>query len=329
MQKKVFITGATGLVGSRLCKKFLEAGYEVLALRRRTSSMKLVAAFHDEVQWYEGDLLHQESLRAPITQADYVIHVGAMVSFSSENDALMQQVNVQGTSNMLALSMACGCEKFFFISSVASLGTPRAGYVIDETTTMATHNAVPRTMYASTKFEAEKRVWEAASQGLDVLIVNPSVVLGVGDWGRSSGRLIDYVFCKPSFYPVGCLNVVDLRDLVDIIYQLLESPFKNERYIVSSSYLTYQDFFQRVAQALQVSPPSWKLWPWLAAILWRLERIRSRFHVQPSLITRESMFVAASRVRYDNAKIQKALTINFRSLHETLQWVCTAYLAEK
>ena len=327
MKKKVFITGATGLVGSWLCRKFLAKGNQVLALRRTTSSMKLAEDFSNQVQWHEGDLLHPESLREPITQADYVIHAGAMISFSSKSAEMMQKINVQGTQNMVDLSLACGCEKFCFIGSTAGLGKPRTGKVIDET--IDSECADKNTMYAFTKFEAEKRVWAASEQGLDIIIVNPPAILGVGDWSQSSGRLIGYVWRQRAFYTGGILNLVDLRDLVDMVYQLLESPLKNERYIVSAAYMTYKDFFRKVARRLKVPPPYLRLSSLTTAILWRFAGLWSRLTGSSSLLTRESVRSASSRFRYNSDKIRRALNMNFRPVEDTLDWVCNAFLEDK
>jgi len=327
MQKKVFITGATGLVGSTLCRKFLQQGYQVLALCRPTSSMKLVETFRNQVQWYEGDLLNRNSLRTPIKQADYVIHAGAMISYAPESGAQMRQVNIQGTENVVDLSLEYGCKKFCFIGSTAGLGKPQTNQVIDET--IDSERAYKNTLYAHTKFEAEKRVWIASRKGLNVIIVNPPIILGTGDWSQSSLRLIDYVWRKRWFYPSGIINLVDIRDLADMVYQLSESPLKNERYIVSATYMTYQDFFREVANRLMVPPPSLRL-SWLVAeILWRFSSLWSRLTGSPSLITREAVYSASSQFRYSNDKIREALNINFRPIEETLDWVCAAFLTDK
>ena len=324
MRQKIFITGATGLVGSFLCKKFLQQGYQVLALYRSTS--KLVETFRNQVQWYQGDLLNRKSLRTPISQADFVIHAAAMVSYTPESATQMRQVNIQGTENMLDLSIAYGCKKFCFIGSIAGLGKPQNGQVIDET--IDSERADKSTLYAFTKFESEKRVWTASRKGLDMLVVNPSVILGVGSWSQSSLRLIDYVGRKGWFYPTGILNLVDVRDLADIVYQLIESPLKNERYIVSAAYMTYKDFFQKVANRFMVRPPSFRLSSLTAEMLWWFASLRSRLAGSPPLVTRETIRAASSQFRYNSDKIRNTLNINFREVEETLDWVCTAFLAD-
>ncbi|MBY0424921.1 MAG: SDR family NAD(P)-dependent oxidoreductase, partial [Cytophagales bacterium] len=175
----VFITGATGLVGSFLAKKFLDNGYQVRALKRKESNISLVEAFYDKIEWIIGDLLDAESLETGIKGADIVIHAAAIVSFNPRDKEKMFQNNINGTANMVNLAIKLKTPRFCHVSSIASLGRNEEIATIDENTKWK--DSELNSNYAISKYLGELEVWRGIEEGLNAVIVNPSTVLGPGD----------------------------------------------------------------------------------------------------------------------------------------------------
>lgn len=320
----IFITGATGLIGSHLCKHFIDAGHAVVALKRENSNLGLLYDYAEQIEWKLGDITDPKSLEGIFSTIDYVIHSAAMISFEEDNQQTMIQVNVNGTMNVLKEAKESNVQKFCLISSSAALGKPLKGQLIDEN--INTETSIKNTHYARSKYLAEQATWSAGKSGLPILILNPPVVLGAGDWTQSSGRLIDYVWKRKSFYPSGIVNVVDLRDLVHMLDQLLFSDVTNEQFIVSGHSIYYKEFFEKTALKMNCTPPKLKLSKFFAEVLWRLEKARSKLTGSKPFITKETARSSSSEYRYSNYKILKSTNLEFRALEDTIDYVCQAYL---
>lgn len=320
----VFVTGATGFVGSYLCRKFLQEGFAVSALRRETSNLSALEDIHHRILWVNGDVRDPTSMAEAIASATYVIHSAAIISFTPETRELMYQVNVEGTRSVVSLCKQHTPKKLCLISSSAALGKPSTGTTIDES--IDTSKSFKNTHYATTKYLAEQEVKQALEEGLPGVIVNPPVVLGAGGWEQSSGRLIDYVWRGKSLYPSGIINLVDVRDLCEVVYQLTVGSQHKEQFLVSAHSIFYKELFERVAQHLQVPPPHRKLSRWIAEVAWRVEALRSKLTGSKPFITQENAQSTSSRYTYDSTKLLTSLNYQFRSLEETLSWVCEAFL---
>ena len=254
------ITGANGLIGSHIIRRYLDAGQTVAALRRANSDLSLLNDIQDRVTWLEGDILDIPSLEDALQTVQKqgtvdVIHVAAMISYSPKDRDRMDKVNVEGTANVVNLCRAKGVRKLGYISSVAAVGRPtikgentNAAIVIDEG--QRWEESPQNSFYGQTKYRAELEVWRGIAEGLDAVIVNPSLVLGEGDWTRSSTQLFKYAYDEKPFYPAGIVNLVDVRDVAEAVFQLMPSTITAERFILSAKSLSYKEFLDRMADAM-------------------------------------------------------------------------------
>lgn len=321
---KVLITGVTGLLGGALAQDFKQKGIDVFGLVRPGQVVK-------DITCREGDIMDIHSLTEAMEGMDYVIHAAAIVSFSPKDRPAMYQVNVEGTANVVnaALTMP-NIKKVIFISSIAALGRPaqHVGNLViqeDQKWEESPHNS----HYAITKFQAECEVWRAHAEGLPVLIFNPTIVLGEGNWTRSSAQLFKYVYDERPFFTSGFLNYVDIKDLCQVIWLGIQSPLTGERFIVNGGQITYQSFFQKVAQSFQRKAPSIQIIkPWLS-ILWRLEAIRSFITGNAPLITRETATSASLKLSYPSTKLQNAFSIEFTPIDQTIQRVTSYFMTKQ
>lgn len=328
------ITGATGFVGSHLIRRYLAADLPVVALKRPGSGAGLLTDIADQISWIEGDIQDIPSLEMAIQPGMDVIHAAAVVSFSPKNRDLMEKVNVEGTANVVNVCLHAGVRKLGFISSVAALGRPNPkvahlGQPIVVNEAQKWEDSPNNSFYAQTKYRAELEVWRGHTEGLATVIVNPALVLGEGDWTKTSVQLFKYIHDENRFYTDGLVNYVDVSDVADVMIGLMtrelpESFNQFPRFILSGGTIPYKALFDKIAFSLGKQPPSIRVSPGLARWLWRVEAVRSWLTGKPALITRETAQAATMSYQFDGHKIEQVLGFQYRPLNETLTRVANA-----
>jgi len=317
---KVFITGATGLVGSYIAKYFLEKGYFVKALKREKSDTSALREYTNQIQWIEGDIFDVELLKTSIENEDIVIHSAALVSFRAKDRKAMMKTNVEGTANIVNVCLDKKIKKFIHISSIASLGRKKGIAEIDETSKW--EDSEYNTHYAESKYLAELEVWRAISEGLSAVILNPSLVFGAGDWNRTSLQIFKYVASGKPFYPVGSCNYVDVRDIAEAAWLFAENNIVGERFILNAGNIPFKDLFAQIARLMGKKPPHIAVTPFLAEIAWRIDALKAFFTFSQPTITKETARNSYRHFVYKNDKIKKFLPqFSFRPLNDTLEWV--------
>jgi len=190
----VFVTGGTGLVGARLIFDLLNRGEQVKALKRPETApekaLPYFSAYTDQpgqylerVTWVEGDLLDLDSLLTHIEPECDIYHCAAKVSFFSDDKKLIDETNVEGTANMVNAALINRARKFCHVSSIGALGSMINGSQINEETAWL---ASGKSAYSFSKYLSELEVWRGMAEGLNAVIVNPSVILGAGNWTQGS-----------------------------------------------------------------------------------------------------------------------------------------------
>ncbi len=314
----ILVTGATGLVGTQICKYLVKEQIACKGLKRPDSVID--EDLINTVTWIEGDVLDIQSVEEALEDVDTVLHAAALISFYSKDFDRMNEVNVYGTANMINASLRAKVDRFVHISSVAALGKAKNTIPVNENTLWS--NSADTSHYAESKYFAELEVWRGQEEGLSTIILNPSVVLGPGNLNASSTRLFKYAWDEGLFYPGGALNYIDLRDLAKATLQLMRSQVEGERFIVSAGSISYQSFFEMAADAFHKKPPSIKLTPLTAALVLIAERIKSLVLRTPPRVSRESLQFSDLHDLYDNTKIKKYLDFDFTSIKDTIAWSC-------
>ncbi|MFY0593303.1 NAD-dependent epimerase/dehydratase family protein [Roseivirga sp.] len=316
---KVFITGATGLLGSFICRNLLAKGHEIKAVKRTTSKMTLLEDITDQIDWVVGDMNDTVFLEESLTGIDGVIHAAAIISFDKRWEDRMYHTNVLGTADIVNASLKCGVKKFMHISSVAAIGRKVGEKYLDENNRW--EEGEFDSIYARSKYYQELEVWRGAQEGLEVKIVNPSIVLGPGLWGAGgSTSVFNYAYDEKSFHPEGTVNYVDVRDVAEIIVKLLESDISDERFILNADTIGYKEFFGKIATAFGKKGPSKQVKPWMLKVAVALEFIRSRITGKEAMITKDTAILSRAQFHFKNDKIKKELGFEFRSLDESIAW---------
>lgn len=323
----ILVTGATGFLGSFICRKLLKEQLDFIALKRSNSSLSLLEDVKDQIIWHEGDITQIDTIDAILEKVDIVIHAAAVVSFHSSDYEKMSRVNVEGTKMLVNSCLRSGIKKIIFVSSVAALGRDKTKSEVDESNKW--QESKYNTYYGESKYLAELEVWRGHVEGLDAVVVNPSVILGPGDWNNSSSAIFKYVWDEKPFYTQGYINYVDVRDVTDIIYKLLNSDITGQRFIVNAGKVTFKEMFDQIAQRFNKKPPAIKASQLLVKIGLFIEWLKYIFTGKKPLITRETARVGKTQIYFDNTKVVNELNHTFVPLDETLNWACGHYLDNK
>lgn len=336
----ILLTGATGMQGAYLLYDLLRTGKPVRAIKRSSSTTTIQQrvfnclnqqhGLHlspDDAQWVEAGLLDYQSLFAAMQGVRVVYHAAAMVSFVPEEHRQMLKTNIEGTANVVNAALNQQVEKLAYVSSIAALGSEPQSGLITENSKRNPKNKY--NYYAVSKFNAEMEVWRGTAEGLPAVIVNPSIILGVGDWQKGSPAFFGQVWKGFPFYTKGRTGFVDARDVSKVLISLVDSPVRNERFILSAENLTYQAVFTEIARVLKKKPPQYYASRWLTGIAWRFEALKSKISRQNPLITRETADSAHEISRFSNEKITKQLDFQFTPIEKTIEDIGRCFLSDK
>ena len=314
----IAITGATGLLGHHLIEKFQTEDLEMVALHRPGKEN----ALPDSIKKRQADILDQVSLREAFEGVDTIIHSAAFVSFNPRWRNKLFDTNVTGTKNVVDTCLQMGVKNLIHISSVAALGRSSKGTITEE----SKWNSDNTTDYAETKYLAELEVYRGAEEGLNISMVNPSVILSASQSDRSSARLFDYVWNEKKYYTTGSLNYVDARDVAEAVLQLYKKPQHGQKFILSAGTLPFREFFVKIAERFNKKPPSIKVSSSLSYWAGLAEEFRAFLINNEPLVTRQSAKMAIQSYQYSSQKSLDTLGIRFQTLEQTLEWCCEHYL---
>ena len=323
---KILVTGGTGFVGSYILR-YLVDRYEgeVCAIYRNTSSFDLVRDIRDRVKWIEGDVTDVTSLDMAMDGVKKVIHTAGVVSMDSRCKKQMYEVNVEGTANMINLSLDSGVNRFVHISSVITLGAAKKGSPIDESSDW--HENTVKSDYALTKYLGEIEVRRGIAEGLDAAIVYPPFVLGAGSWSYGPNTIYSRIYNGLNFYPIGSGGVVDVRDLARMVVNLVnESSFKGKSVICSSGNISHYDLFCMIAKEFGRAKPRYPatlFWTNLG-IFW--EYLATLFTGKERLVTKQALSIASQSFQYDNSFSVEEFGFEYTALEKTVRDTCQCYL---
>jgi nucleoside-diphosphate-sugar epimerase len=321
----VLVTGGTGFIGAYIIKELIEKGYAVRAIRRSNKLPFFISRdILNKVEWVSGDVLDVIALDESMRGVDHIIHSAASVSFVKSERAQMYNTNVDGTANIVNLALENGIKKLVHISSISALGRTFAGEHVNEEKKWVTSKL--NSHYGISKNKAEMEVWRAMGEGLDAVIINPSTVLGFGNWHDSSCAIFKNVYKGFKWYTRGINGFVCVEDVAKIAVLLMKSDISGERFIINHENWEFKKLFDTMAAAFGKTYPSWEATPFLSNIAWRFEKMRSLIKGDKPLITKETTRIALSKTYWQNDKILSALPgFSFVPLEQCITNACKKY----
>ena len=332
----IFITGGTGLVGSHILLFLAKENISFKALKRKNSSLKIcqrIFKFYnaedlfDKIIWTEGEVNDIPSLEEGMKNCTKIIHAAAILSFHKEDQNLMWKVNVEGTANVMNVALAMKIKKVAYISSIAALGRNSTTETVDENCYFI--ESKKESNYAISKYYSEQEVWRASAEGMNVVILNPSVILGPGDWGIGSSQIFETIYNGLKFYTDGSTGYVDVIDVAKWTIKLLNSNIKNERFIINGENLTYRSACDSIASNFNKPKTTIKVTPLLKEVSWRLEFIRSLFTNKKPLLTKETVEMSMTKSSYSNKKIINSIGHEFIPISTSIKNYCDWFISDK
>jgi dihydroflavonol-4-reductase len=332
----ILVTGGTGLLGSHFLLEMTKSGRTVRALKRPASDLNMVrkifsyyVANPDEylktIEWVEADLLDFGAVEDAMEGITEVYHAGAVVSFYPSDHKKMLKVNINGTANLINLALEKEVEKFCYVSSVAVLGRTDNDELLTEETHWKTSKK--NSVYSISKYGAEREVWRGMEEGLNAVVVNPSVILGPGYWEDNSG-LFRLVWEGLKYYTQGVNGYVDVRDVARAMMLVMDQNMFRERFIVSSENLSYQELFNLMAKHLGKPAPAVNVPSSLTHIAWRVEAVRSFITKSKPEVTREMATTTTQKFFYSNEKLRK-LGFEFTPAEQSIRDTCALFMKDQ
>lgn len=330
----ILVTGATGLVGGHLLWHLLQQHDKIIALRRNTSNLlplrKIFGFYTDSpddflqrIEWRIGDINQINSLQNIMSGIDVIYHCAAIVSLSKGGNELMD-TNVQGTRNMVESALKIEVKKFCFVSSIAACGFASGKHQIDEQTEWTENEH--KTMYALSKYNAEQEVWKGINKGLNAVIVNPGVILGVSGSESGSSLIFSQVRKGLIFYTLGGSGYVDVRDVVRAMIQLMDKSIFAQRFVLVGENLSNKDIVTMMADGFHKTRPFINITRGLLLIVGGIaEMIGKVFRFKP-LIDRSFAHSATNRSYYSSRKIADILNFKFTPIAQCIEDVCKCML---
>jgi dihydroflavonol-4-reductase len=322
---KNLVTGATGLVGTHILVDLLKNGEYVRATKTSNSNLELVKKIlkyyeleehFEKIEWVDLDVLDISQCIDAVKDIDHVYHSAAIVSFLKKEREMMYKINIEGTANIVNACLAENVKKIGFISSVAAIGRNKSN-TYSEKNKWSTNK--DNSHYSITKYKSENEIWRGVQEGLDAVITNPGIILGPGDWNRSSTTFFKSVKKGLPYFPVGKNGFVDVRDVSRTIIQLTKSKVNAEKYIIVAKNCSYEQIFKTIASSFNIPIPSKKASPFLLEVAWRFAGIKTLFSSRKPSITKETARTSSMENIYENNKIIDELSYKFNSIEDAIK----------
>lgn len=337
----IFVTGGTGLVGAHLLYDLVSRGEKVRALKRpgsRINRTEKIFSFYSKdyqslmqnIEWVEGDILDKDRMQELLAGVDRIYHAAAMISFDPRDRDTMVHNNCEGTANLIDLALSLRIPRFCHVSSISAIGSPPEGIEANEDHPW--RNNRDHSAYGESKYLSEMEVWRGYLLGLDVVIVNPSVIIGPDNWKSGSSILFYKVWKGLKFYTKGGTGFVDVRDVTSAMQKLMADDVwekaKNQRYILNAENIPFRSFFGQVADCLRVKRPKFLAGELLLNLAWRLSAVISFLVRTPPSFTYETARSANKLSYYDGSKISRVTGFKYTPIEVSIRTICGLFLKD-
>jgi nucleoside-diphosphate-sugar epimerase len=333
----VVVTGGTGLLGAHLLFDLVQKHDDIRAIKRENSDLEQVKktfAYYspnyeedfEKIVWLNADVTDYFSLEQAFEGADEVYHLAALVSFNPSDQVKMMTINVKGTANVVNAALHCGVKKLCYVSSIAALGTAEEGKEIDEESPWKDSDKT--SAYSISKYKAELEVWRGMEEGLQAVIVNPSVIIGPTKWESGSAALFSLIWKGLHFYTGGINGFVYVRDVSSAMIRLMESEINAQRFVLNAENISYKDLFKSIAKYLNKKEAHIAVTRMMSELSWRLFKVQAFFSGKQPTITKDTARSSMKKSRYSAQKIKKVIHIQFHDVDEMIALTAKEFLKD-
>lgn len=330
----ILVTGGTGLVGAHLLYQLTSQNKKVRAIYRtsnRLHAVKKVFSYYTDtaeelfstIEWVKADITDVPSLERAFIGIDTVYHAAAFVSFDAKDYRKMRQVNIDGTANIVNCAIDFKVKKLCFVSSIATIGDAvDTEFITEENDWVIDHKS---SGYAITKHGAEMEVWRASQEGVDVVVVNPGVILGAGFWEVNTGLLFANAAKGFPFFTEGVTGFVGVADVANAMLQLMESELKNERFILVAENMSFKELFSQIANCFKQKSPTIRISKRMTSVFRRIDAVRSFITRRDRMLTKDSEHSLHSKTYYSSEKVKQCIGFEFTPLNAVVKVVGARY----
>jgi nucleoside-diphosphate-sugar epimerase len=315
----ILVTGATGFLGSELAKQLAEKGDPPRCTKRANSIIPLLLLPYPQIEWVDADMLDIFALEKALEGVTQVYHCAAWVSLKQADKNPMIRTNVTGTANLVNLCLDRDI-KLVHVSSIAAVGQAKPGELITEN-----HHLEATTEndgYAISKLESEMEVWRGIAEGLNAVIVNPSLIIGANSGTIGSGQLFETIRKGLKFYTTGTAGFVDVEDVAKCMIALMNSDITEQRYIISAENRDYKQLTAEIAQGFNSKPPGTLAKPWMMELAWRGAAFMGFLTRKAPALDKITAKSASQARNFDNSKIKEAIDIEFKPVSKSIAEIC-------
>jgi len=317
----ILVTGGTGFLGAKLIELLIQDGMQVKATKRANSTIPEKLQNSSLIQWIDADISDYFALADLFVGVTQVYHCAAQISYQPADAKSMLHINIEGTKHIVNLCIEHKA-RLLHVSSIAALGVNKLGLPVTEEDKWEREPKI--STYSLSKYESEIQVWQGIVEGLDAVIVNPSVIMGPGTKGP--GTIFKMVAKGLKIYPPGTVGIVDVVDVAQVMIALMNrSDIRGERFILNGENLTNKDLLTRISVLLDKPAPKIEAKPFILSIAWRAAKLISLFTGGKPALTAESARASASKLAYNNDKITKAIGFKFKSADQILKEIQETY----
>ena len=319
----VFLTGATGFVGSHVARAFAAQGARLRMLVRAASRLENLEGIPGET--VVGDLRNPDSFRNALADCDVLVHVAADYRLWVRDPQAMYAANVDGTRNLLALARELGVAKVVYTSSVATMGFREDGTIVDENTPVSLDDMIGH--YKRSKFLAEQEAIVAARDGQCVFVLNPTTPIGANDIKPTpTGQiLVDFLNRRfPAYLDTG-LNLVDVSEVARMHVAALERARLGERYILGGENLSLKQILDKMSAITGIPSPTMKV-PHAVAMAFAFfdETVTGRVRGKEPRATVEAVRMGRKKMFASSAKAERELGFRvlpvYSALRSAIDW---------
>jgi dihydroflavonol-4-reductase len=319
----VFLTGATGFVGSHVARAFAAQGARLHLLVRSTSRLDNLEGI--SAGTVIGDLRDPESFRSALSECEVLVHVAADYRLWVRDPQAMYAANVDGTRNLLALAREVGVRRVVYTSSVATMGFRKDGTIVDESTPVSLDDMIGH--YKRSKYLAEQEAIVAARDGQQVIVLNPTTPIGANDIKPTpTGQIVvDFLNRKfPAYVDTG-LNLVDVDEVARMHVTALERGEPGERYILGGENLSLKQILDKMSAITGIPSPSMEV-PHAVAMAFAFfdEMVTGRLRGKEPRATVEAVRMGRKKMFASSAKAERELGFRivpvYAALRAAIDW---------
>lgn len=330
----ILVTGGTGMLGAHLLLNLAQKNQSLRATYRTESRLEETRTFFlakagnnihyfDRIQWVKTSLDDFYTLDTAFEGVQFVYHCAAKVSFAAFDKEKLMHSNIEGTTHVVDLCLKHHIKKLAYVSSIAAIGAEKTIKKVNELHSWNSNQH--HTDYAKSKYKAELEVWRGAQEGLDVVIVNPGVILGAHFWHRSSGVLFKRIQRGLRFYTTGTTALVALEDVVIVLVQLMNSNIKNERFILVADNRKQKQLLDTIGNALNKKKTTYPLYYGFLIFLFIIDKSLAMLGLKKSFLSLGFIEALHSKQEYDGSKITKVIPFDYTPINETIKKISKTY----